>query len=475
LAEVDTRIRSLIEPGVSEMSRRSVREQARALLVALGAGWIVAPVAANEGCISPALTESVARHQQMGSEYAAVSRQQRADCATPASRAANRAQCEEHVRRLTELQKSMREEVDRAHQLRIAGGACTPDGNRSAGPTPAEREAARAAGFNLPPGARVTEMIAPPTAADFLPVPRVTPGDDRRGCQGGGNAVASFQQAHREGYVILQEWGHKRLGIPQTCGANWPFLIAKWQETTGAPVSGAFSAADRERLRAEVTRAERELDRQQLAVQGGKSLPLEAIDPATRLKELLDRLPTELCWHHQGAVRCSWDAACADSANAVRASRPGRERDEALAEQRACQLMAKYRGSTPSRFDFGGQRVETARLQFDGERIAAMAISVDRGSNASLADAITRQLGAPQVEQVQFVRQKQVGTREVEIETVNSFGTRVGPSRVEVYPILVPEPYTMPRRIWSTPTRRAEEVLDEVGNPTGRFDFRYPQ
>lgn len=93
-------------------------------------------------------------------------------------------------------------------------------------------------------------MPAMPDPADFLPAPKVEPGDVPRACATSGGRRAESEVAGR-GVNMLRSWGMTHFKFPANC-TDWDFVISKWQQTVGHPVTGIATDADGERIREEL-------------------------------------------------------------------------------------------------------------------------------------------------------------------------------------------------------------------------------
>lgn len=94
---------------------------------------------------------------------------------------------------------------------------------------------------------QASPMSQMPDPATFLPAPKIEPGDVPRACAPAGNRKAESEAAG-SGVSMLRSWGSIHFKLPANC-TDWDFVIAKWQETVGHPVTGIATMADAESIR----------------------------------------------------------------------------------------------------------------------------------------------------------------------------------------------------------------------------------
>ena len=97
---------------------------------------------------------------------------------------------------------------------------------------------------------QVGPMSTMPEPASFLPAPKIEPGDSPRACATAGSRRAESEAAG-SGVGMLRTWGRIHFKLPANC-TDWDFVIAKWQETVGHPVTGIATMADAESIREEL-------------------------------------------------------------------------------------------------------------------------------------------------------------------------------------------------------------------------------
>lgn len=308
-------------------------------------------------------------------------------------------------------------------------------------------------------------MLDRPTAADYLPVPPKGAKDAQQVCARGDNRPPSREQA----FDVLAEWARKHAGVPW-CSVNWPFVVSKWQQAIGQPVTGQVDGDFTVRLRAEVAAAQRKLDGTLVATQTGVTFGLETLTASSAQNATSAALPAELCWSSGQTIRCARDANCAAVlTDAYRAS--GEPKDGYDAELLACQRVAKFRGETTSSFRFGAANPQSAVLRYAGGRLGELRL-VAHGGAQQVVDELTRRYGAPRVDQLSYTRDVVVGSEDRVVPGYVQYGV-VYPPYITTVAVYGKQPYTMPKRLWSAGGVQAEEILDDVGNPTSEFMLRF--
>ncbi len=97
------------------------------------------------------------------------------------------------------------------------------------------------------------QRVVYPDPVDFLPAPALAPGEVPRPCATSGG-LRSESQAEQRAASPLRRWGRKHLQFPLQC-TDFDYVVSKWQETVGHPVTGVVTAADVARLDEEMKKA----------------------------------------------------------------------------------------------------------------------------------------------------------------------------------------------------------------------------
>jgi hypothetical protein len=98
-----------------------------------------------------------------------------------------------------------------------------------------------------------------PTVAQFLPLPKSGAGSERA-CPPTGSVsftpdLDQNLQDSRTAVSVLRGWGRKNFRFVGTAACvDWPFVVARWQETVNLPVTGVLGKADIESVIAERNR-----------------------------------------------------------------------------------------------------------------------------------------------------------------------------------------------------------------------------
>lgn len=88
----------------------------------------------------------------------------------------------------------------------------------------------------------------------FMALPRVLPGDIPHGCKLSQARVTASTQFTNHHANALRRWGTVHFHIPGGC-SDWDFVIAKWQEAIGSPVTEVASSQDLAALDSQVKAA----------------------------------------------------------------------------------------------------------------------------------------------------------------------------------------------------------------------------